>query len=307
MKIGETINPASNKTSAHQFDDFLLKPLSKGRRGDQLIRINISRNTLIAIIFSLLIHVLFLFSVVPHIQFDNASAPQPQAIEVSLAPPKPPKVIEPKVVEVPQEITQEKPQVKPQVKPIPKQIKPSPKVIAQKPNANVKPAFTVPDVVTTPKPAPPQDNVADMASYVKMQQAKRQASETDAAKQNAEAVAREIGPSEDEKRNERIKANFKRGSNGLFNISSLTSRHATFSFKGWTNDYSNAQLQFFEVEATGNQNIQLLIVKRMISLIREHYQGDFNWESHRLDRVIVQSARLEDNAGLEEFLMKELF
>lgn len=299
MKIGETINLASNKTSAHQFDDFLLKPLSKGRRGDQLIRINISRNTLIAIIFSLLIHVLFLFSVVPHIQFDNAAVPQPQAIEVSLAPPKPPKVIEPKVVEVPQEM--------PQVKPKPKQIKPSPKVIAQKPNANVKPAFTVPDVVATSKPAPPQDNVTDMASYVKMQQAKRQSSETDAAKQNAEAVAREIGPSEDEKRNERIKANFKRGSNGLFNISSLTSRHATFSFKGWTNDYSNAQLQFFEVEATGNQNIKLLIVKRMISLIREHYQGDFNWQSHRLDRVIVQSARLEDNAGLEEFLMKELF
>ncbi len=299
MKIGETINSASNKTSVHQFDDFLLKPLSKGRRGDQLIRINISRNTLIAIIFSLLIHALILFSVVPHIQFDNASAPQPQAIEVSLALPKPPKVIEPKVVEVPQEI--------PQVKPIPKKIKPSPKVIAQKPNANVKPAFTVPDVVATSKPVPPQDNVTDMASYVKMQQAKRQASETDAAKQNAEAVAREIGPSEDEKRSERIKANFKRGSNGLFNISSLTSRHATFSFKGWTNDYSNAQLQFFEVEATGNQNIKLLIVKRMISLIREHYQGDFNWESHRLDRVVVQSARLEDNAGLEEFLMKELF
>lgn len=300
MEIGKTIESASNAASVTELDDFLLESLSKGGRGDQFIRLNISRNTLIAIIFSLLIHALILLSVVPHIQFDNAAAPQPRAIEVSLAPPKPAKVIAPKVAEAPAE------------KPVPKVIKSTPKVIAQKPNPNVKPAFTVPDVIATSKPVPetttPKDNApTDMASYVKARQAQRQAAETDAAKQNAEAVAREIGPSEDEKRNERIKANFKRGSNGLFNITSLSSRHATFSFKGWTNDYSNAQLQFFEVDAAGNQDIKLLIVKRMISLIREHYQGDFNWESHRLDRVIVQSARPEDNAGLEEFLMKELF
>jgi hypothetical protein len=45
----------------------------------------------------------------------------------------------------------------------------------------------------------------------------------------------------------------------------------------------------------------------MIALIREHYQGDFTWESHRLGRSVTQSARLEDNAGLEDFLMMEFF
>ena len=45
----------------------------------------------------------------------------------------------------------------------------------------------------------------------------------------------------------------------------------------------------------------------MISLIREHYQGDFNWESHRMARTIVLSARPEDSAGLEDFLMLEFF
>jgi hypothetical protein len=90
-------------------------------------------------------------------------------------------------------------------------------------------------------------------------------------------------------------------------ITSLGSRHATFSFRGWTNDYSAAKRQFFEVEATGGQDVKLLLVRRMISLIREHYDGNFNWESHRLNRSVVLSAKPEDSAGLEDFLMKEFF
>ena len=45
----------------------------------------------------------------------------------------------------------------------------------------------------------------------------------------------------------------------------------------------------------------------MIELIRRYYQGDFNWESQRLDRIVTLSARTEDNAGLEEFMIKEFF
>jgi hypothetical protein len=45
----------------------------------------------------------------------------------------------------------------------------------------------------------------------------------------------------------------------------------------------------------------------MILLIREYYSGDFKWESHRLQRVVTLSARPEDQAGLEEFMMKEFF
>ena len=288
--------------------DYLLEPASKSilsrtRRGDHLIRINLSRNTLIAIIFSLLIHGLILLTVVPQINFDNAAAPQPQAIEVSLAPPKSAQVIEPK----PQEKQQEAPKVKP-----PKTIRPSPKVIAQKPNRNVKPSFTVPEVLTTPKPspevAPPKDSApTDMASYVKARQAQRQATEADAAKQNAEAVAREVGPSESKIRDERIKNNFKNGTNGIFEITSLNSRRAAFAFRGWTNDYSNARRESFEVEASTGQDVRLLMIRKMITLIRQHYQGDFNWDSHRLGRVEVKSARPEDSANLEDFMMMEFF
>ena len=45
----------------------------------------------------------------------------------------------------------------------------------------------------------------------------------------------------------------------------------------------------------------------MIDLIRTHYKGDFNWDSHRLGRVVVLSARIEDTTGLEEFMMREFF
>ena len=59
------------ETSVDQFDEFLLKP-----RGDKFIRINISRNTLIAIIFSLLVHGLLLIIFLPKIDFNNPASPQ---------------------------------------------------------------------------------------------------------------------------------------------------------------------------------------------------------------------------------------
>jgi hypothetical protein len=289
-----------NQNSLDQFDEYLLKP-----RGDKLIRINISRNTLIAIIFSLLLHGLLLIAVLPKIDFNNAASPQPTALEVSLAPPIPPKVETP-VLPEPE-----------RVKPEPKVIKSPPKVITRKPSKNTKPTdFTVPEVMATKQPTPeplppkeikPNDAPTDMASYIKAQQAKRNATEADAAKQNAEAVAREVGPSQEKVRDDRIKANLKIGTNGIFEITSLSGRHAAFAFKGWTKDYSSAKRESFEVDASTGQDVRLVMIKKMISLIRRHYDGDFNWESQRLGREIVKSARPEDSAELEEFMMMEFF
>lgn len=283
-----------------QFDEFLLKP-----RGDKLIRINISRNTLIAIIFSLLVHGLLLIVFLPKIDFNNPASPQPKALEVSLAPPAPPKV------EIP--ATPESTPVKPE----PEVKKSPPKVITRKPSKNTKPStFSVPDVIATkqpaPEPLPPKETKAsdaptDMASYVKAQQAKRNAIEADAAKQNAEAVAREVGPSQEKVRDDRIKSNLKVGTNGIFEITSLSGRHAAFAFKGWTKDYSSAKRESFEVEADTGQDVRLVMIKKMITLIRRHYDGDFNWESQRLNREVVKSARPEDSAELEEFMMMEFF
>jgi hypothetical protein len=45
----------------------------------------------------------------------------------------------------------------------------------------------------------------------------------------------------------------------------------------------------------------------MIELIRKEKTGDFEWDSHRLGRVVKMSARAEDTAELQAFLMKEMF
>jgi len=292
------INQNHLDQAADQFEALLLKP-----RGDKLIRLNISRNTLIAIVFSLLLHALILLMIVPKIQFNNPSAPLPTSMEVSLAAPTPPKEEVPVL-----------PEPEPE-KPEPQAVKPPTKVMTQKPNKQRSPStFSVPDVIAakqpTPELVPPKESAkdapTDMASYVKAQQAKRNAVEADAAKQNAEAVAREIGPSEDEKRNQRISKNLNDGPGGMFSSPNINGVHATFSFNGWVG-LGNQRREFFEVEAKPNEDIKLLVIKRMIRVIREKKSGDFPWESQRLGREIVKSARPEDNAELEEFLMMEIF
>lgn len=295
----------------YSFEAFLEKP-----RGDQVFRIQISRNTLIAILFSLLIHALIVFFALPQFEPDKAGLPA-RELEVSLAPPTP----ERKVAELPVE----KPATPVEVVPEPT---PKPKVITQQTNKPAKkPVFKVPDVLATEKPAPektppnlsiPKETAqtetspaeappVDMMAYVNQQRAKRAAQESDAARQNAEATARERGPSAEQIRDEKIKQNFQTGVNGIFEITSLETRRAAFTFNGWTNSFSSARREFFEVEAQSGQDVRLVMIKKMISLIRRHYQGDFNWESHRLNRSIVMSARPEDNAGLEDFMMLEFF
>jgi len=294
----------------------LSEPSLKANSGDHHFHIRISRNTLLAIVFSLLLHALIFFAV-PQIKFDSPPSAPASTIEVSLAPLKMPS----QVIEPVQELQQ------PAVEPVPQVTAPepetaAPKIIARKPAPDKKPRFVVP---TPPEPKvkpelnkrtakepeakelPVEQQYTDMAAYVKAMQAKRVGSESVAAQINAEAAARERGPTEAQLRDERVKNNLKYGTNGIFEITSLSSRNATFAFRGWTNDYSSSRRQFYEVEATGEQDVRLLMIRRMIELIREHYDGDFNWESHRLGRSVVQSARLEDTAGLEDFLMMEFF
>jgi len=274
--------------------DFYLTPLNRALMPRVWLRVQVERNTLLAIVFSLLVHGLILFLALPQLNLDSAAL-APTTIQVSLAPP--PSVAPPPAVELP----------KPPKKP--KSIS-RPKVMTQKPSSQPS-DFNLPEANPSPAPsapvAPAKDQPVDMMAYVNAKRQQRLAMENDAAKQNAEAVAKEQGPSAEQVREQRIKDNLKVGTNGIFEITSLSARHAGFSFRGWTSDYSNARREAFEVEAGVGQDIRLLVVKKMIVLIRQHYQGDFNWESQRLGRVVIQSARPEDNAGLEDFMMMEFF
>jgi outer membrane biosynthesis protein TonB len=286
--------------SNNAFEEFL-----QTQKSDRHFRLNISRNTLIAFVVSLLIHAIILFFVVPKLK--QALEVEPPPFEVVLAQPE----VTPEPLQLPAEPIAEPLPELPKELPVKK-----PKVMTKPADKKPKPTdFSVPDVMTapTPKPAPenvptkPDDAPVDMMAYVNKKRAERDAEEANAAKINAEALAKERGPSEEEKRDAKIKSNFQNGTNGIFEITSLGGQNATFTFLGWMSDYSASHRQYFEVEAPRGQDVRRVMMRRMISLIREHYQGDFNWESHRQGRTIVLSARPEDSAGLEDFLMVEFF
>jgi len=191
----------------------------------------------------------------------------------------------------------------------PEKTIPAPKVM--QPDEN-----TVPRPVIPLEPAPVETSVSgsnkpppvDLMHFVKQARERRLAAEMTAAQENAEAQARERGPSADEVRMANIRRNLQsEGTNGIFQIISVGTTTGKFSFRGWTSDYNNARREIIEVNAGLNGDVEHAMVRRMIELIRKYYTGDFNWESQRLGRVIVLSARLEDNTGLEEFMMREFF
>jgi hypothetical protein len=275
-------------------------------RGDTYFQIRISRNTLIAIIVSLLIHAMLFTAIAPHLIKTSPAGTTPDPIVVRLNPPTPQKTPSP-----PPEIAQAQPEPRPEQthkpKPAPRPVKATTPVMAvEKPAVN---DFKVP--ATPSKPAPSADTApppTDMMAYVNAARARRQAAEGYAAQENAAAVARERVPTEDEIKAANIKRNLQSpGANGVFQIINVSARTAQFSFRGWTSNYSNSRRELIEVEAGADGDIQRAIVRRMIELIRNYYQGDFNWESQRLGRTVILSARKQDNDGLEDFLIQEFW
>jgi hypothetical protein len=180
---------------------------------------------------------------------------------------------------------------------------PEPQPLPRTDMAAVKPA--------PPADAPPEpDSVppADLMAYVNAARERRRAAEVSAGLENAQATADERGPSADETRMANVMRNLRpQGTNGVFQIMSISVRTAKFSFRGWTKDFNNGRREVIEVDAGPGGDVERATVRSMIALIRRYYKGDFNWESQRLGRVIVMSARMEDNAGLEDFLMREFF
>jgi len=83
--------------------------------------------------------------------------------------------------------------------------------------------------------------------------------------------------------------------------------YAEFVFFGWNKDIRRDTAQTIDVRKGAESDIRIAVIRRMIAIIREHENGDFVWESHRLERHVTLSARPRDNAGLEDFLWKEFF
>ena len=157
----------------------------------------------------------------------------------------------------------------------------------------------------TPAPAPP---AMDMLAMLNARRERRRASEASAA---AREGAAKPAPVEDEgaaaiERNlQTLKGDDQTG--GIFQILEKGSYDAEYAFNGWTPDTRRRWREVIDVHAKPGEDIDRAIVRSMIALIRTHYTGDFLWESHRLDKVVTLSARPEDNAYLEDFLVREFF
>lgn len=94
---------------------------------------------------------------------------------------------------------------------------------------------------------------------------------------------------------------------GVFQVTFKGVRTAEMIFRGWDERRRNTTRQLLEIDAGLNGNIDTAIVRKMIELIRQRQSGDFSWQSRRLGRVVMLSARVRDDAELEEFLKKDFF
>lgn len=169
-----------------------------------------------------------------------------------------------------------------------------------------KPAIELPPPEPPPVPPPPVPqppmSFAEMVAARRAQRAPTVSEHADAREQ-----AERAGNTRDASIQRNLKTLQDDGTSGVFVIVNKGSRYGTFQFRGWKREDRNNWRETIEVDAGNGGDVELAIVRRMIDLIRGHYQGNFNWESHRLGRVVILSARPDDQPGLEAFLMREFF
>jgi hypothetical protein len=212
------------------------------------------------------------------------------------------------------------PRAKPRVaKPQPR--KPPPEVLAR-----VEPAPSAPVVPPSPpasrevEPQPPAASRPPEGDLASLVEARRRARAQAAGE--ASPAASPPSPSAAEDANARANrlAAANLGSNrkpsfgsdnrrggGVFGIERLSYDSAEFTFFGWNKDIQRNSLQLIEVRKGDEPDIRIAVIRKMIAIIREQEKEEFIWESKRLGRDVVLSARLRDTRGLEDFLMREFF
>lgn len=185
---------------------------------------------------------------------------------------------------------------------------PQPRVAQARPNT--APAASQPAVTNSPTAITQAAPEMDMSTMLNAARERRRSAEDFAARENAAARAAEAGPSANDIARANIAFQERRasgGTNGVFEIVSKGPRVAQYVFRGWTTDARRSQRQTITVEAGADGDVEKAIVDSMIALIRKYYQGDFNWDSQKLGRVVSLSARQADTAGLQAFLLREFF
>lgn len=290
-------------------------------RGDKVFHLRISRNLSLTFLFSILLHLSLLWIFAPKLFSLGAPVADAPPLEITLGPPQKEEVKASAEVlpipEVVQDIQPEPSTPEPKRKPIkarpPKQVKPveTPVTVVNESEIQVQKNENLDQSI--PKPNTPVESVdplpgEDMQAYIKRQQQVKLAKQGLAKHDIEEVMASNNPQSEGARRDAKIKENLNlEGSNGIFEIRERSLHKAQFSFKGWKNNINTARLEIIDVTAPNGVDIRHVIIRKMIEIIRRDYDGDFNWDSRRLGRVLVLSARPKDNEGLEDFMMEEFF
>jgi type IV secretory pathway VirB10-like protein len=211
-------------------------------------------------------------------------------------------------------------------KPAPKSpAEPSKKASKPAPSKPTPPRVTqverLPNTITLPKEKPVeqpkpqtkeesklQPDETDMAAYIEKRrrargapsQSDQPAEESEAARgtRNALANIAAVNGRGGQDPNE---------TGGVFSITNQTFNSADVKFRGWNPNFKRRWLTAVTVERGSERDIETAIVKKMIELIRKEKTGDFEWDSHRLNRVVTLSARPQDTQELMDFLYKEMF
>jgi hypothetical protein len=185
-----------------------------------------------------------------------------------------------------------------------------PEPLARSLPAAPPPIPPVPVERAAPMPTAPAQ---DLASYIAARRQERgESMQPDAASSAADAAKRDL-----ERRDRIVAANlgldrrptFGREHadvGGIFQIVEVGYDDARFYFFGFDKDIHRDAKQLIEVRKGANSDIRVAIVRKMIAMIRENVSGDFFWISQNTKRVRL-SARPEDDAALEEFIMRDVF
>lgn len=282
-------------------------------RSERVFTLRVNRNIVITLLVSILLHLSLIWIFAPKLLSMGAPVEDAPPLEITLGPPQKEEVA-PSKEELPSAKVVEKTPNKPKRKPIksrPSKQKNTPVKVAK------KSALKVPNNKTLnkkrPQPKPKETSAEplpgeDMQAYVRRQKRAKLAKQG-LSERDVEAVIASNNPqSEGDRRDAKIKANLNlNGTNGIFEIRRKSANKAQFSFKGWKSNINTARLEIIDVSARDGEDIKRAIVRSMIRVIRRDYDGDFKWDSHRLGRVLTLSARVEDTADLEAFMMHEFF
>ena len=257
----------------------------------------------VAAVLSLLVHAVVLWGLprlrLPSLELSELPDPN-RSLSVRLAPSTPP----------------------PAPPPSERRARPAPALQAQPPpTARPPPAPPVialkPPAPKLPPPAPARPAVeGDLWSYI---EAKRRARAEPATAASAESAPSTPLPEDESARRDRVAAanlappqsqTFgydpgRRG--GAFQLQRVGLDDAEFIFYGWDREARRNMARLIEVRRGTESDIRIAVVRRMIVIIRDFEKGDFLWESSRLGRGVVLSARPRDNAALEQFMMEEFF